>query len=183
MPVREIEWNAVATAGSPDVWRARALMERFGEVETTPFRGVFVLRVDDANAFLAEYAERYRVDPRLAECLGRVIPLTETFDFASPDAFEAEAKRIAIGFAPQLAGKSFHVRMHRRGFKGEFSSQAEEQFLDEVLLNELERLGQPGRISFDDPDAILDVETVGERGGLSLWSREDLERYPFLKLD
>jgi hypothetical protein len=27
------------------------------------------------------------------------------------------------------------------------------------------------------------VETVGTQAGLSLWTREDLKRYPFLRLD
>jgi len=55
--------------------------------------------------------------------------------------------------------------------------------LDEALLETLEHRGTPGRIDFDDPDFILDVETVGQRAGMSLWTREDLHRYPFLKLD
>ena len=84
---------------------------------------------------------------------------------------------------PQLAGKSFHVRMHRRGFKEALPSQQEERMLDDVLLEALERTGQPGRIEFEDPDLILDVETVDQRAGMSLWTREQLERYPFLNLD
>jgi hypothetical protein len=44
-------------------------------------------------------------------------------------------------------------------------------------------MGNPGRITFADPDAILALETVDCRAGLSLWSREDLQRYPFLHLD
>jgi tRNA(Ser,Leu) C12 N-acetylase TAN1 len=41
----------------------------------------------------------------------------------------------------------------------------------------------PASIDFQDPDAILAVETVGQRGGLSLWTREQLRTYPFLGLD
>jgi hypothetical protein len=40
-----------------------------------------------------------------------------------------------------------------------------------------------GRITFDDPDAILVVETVGNCAGMSLWSRDDLQRLSFLKTD
>jgi tRNA(Ser,Leu) C12 N-acetylase TAN1 len=43
--------------------------------------------------------------------------------------------------------------------------------------------GTPGSISFDDPDAIVAIESVGQRAGVSLWTREDLRRYPFLRLD
>ncbi len=79
--------------------------------------------------------------------------------------------------------KSFHVRMHRRGFKGRISSHDEERFLDKILLEELGRMGNPGHITFEDPDAILVVETVGQQAGLSCWNREDLQRYPLLRLD
>jgi tRNA(Ser,Leu) C12 N-acetylase TAN1 len=37
-------------------------------------------------------------------------------------------------------------------------------------------------VVFDDPDAILSVDTVGDRAGLALWTREELRRYPFLGL-
>ena len=84
---------------------------------------------------------------------------------------------------PELAQKSFHVRMHRRGFKGRLSSPEEERFLDDLLLTALEEVGTPGRISFDDPDATIAIETVGQRAGLSFWRRSDLERYPFLRID
>ncbi|WP_449002730.1 hypothetical protein [Myxosarcina sp. GI1(2024)] len=32
-------------------------------------------------------------------------------------------------------------------------------------------------------DAILVLETVGQKAGLSCWTREDLQRYPLLRLD
>jgi hypothetical protein len=73
--------------------------------------------------------------------------------------------------------------MHRRGFKGRLSSQHEERFLDEVLLEALDTRGKPSRITFEDPDAILALETVDSRAGVSLWTREDIQRYPFLHLD
>jgi tRNA(Ser,Leu) C12 N-acetylase TAN1 len=82
----------------------------------------------------------------------------------------------------RLKGKSFHVRMHRRGFKGKISTVEEERMLNEVILKALEDLGMPGRLNFDDPDAIVAVETLGQHAGFSLWTREDLKQYPFLRL-
>ncbi len=76
-----------------------------------------------------------------------------------------------------------HVRLYRRGFKGRLSSHDEERFLDDALLQALEAAGTPRRITFDDPDAVIDVETLGNWAGLSLWTRADLARYPFLKVD
>jgi tRNA(Ser,Leu) C12 N-acetylase TAN1 len=73
--------------------------------------------------------------------------------------------------------------MHRRGFKGKLSSMGEERFLDGYLLNVLEQSGTPARITFDDPDVVVTLETLGPRCGLSLWTREELRRYPLLHLD
>jgi tRNA(Ser,Leu) C12 N-acetylase TAN1 len=82
-----------------------------------------------------------------------------------------------------LLGKSFHVRLHRRGFKGALSTPKEERFLDDALLAVLASAGAPGRIGFDDPDAVLQIEMIDRRAGVSLWERDDLRRYPFLSVD
>jgi tRNA(Ser,Leu) C12 N-acetylase TAN1 len=59
----------------------------------------------------------------------------------------------------------------------------EERFLDDALLTELKKQGSPGRIDFEAPDMVIDIETVGHRAGISRWSREDLRRLPFLCID
>jgi adenylyl- and sulfurtransferase ThiI len=141
------------------------------------------MRVDDPKRLLEALAERAAREPDAIALLGRVVPIRSTFPFQSPEEFEARARNAALAFLPELVGKGFHVRMHRHGFKGRLSSQAEERLLGTVLLEAQEKAGIPGRITFEDPDAILAVETVGNQAGLSLWTREDLRRYPFLRLD
>ena len=74
------------------------------------------------------------------------------------------------------------MRMHRHGFKARLSSHEEERLLAELVLERLQEGGSSARISFHDPDFLLEVVTVGQRAGLSLWSREDGKRYPFLPL-
>jgi hypothetical protein len=59
----------------------------------------------------------------------------------------------------------------------------EEHFLDRILLEALEKAGTPGRITFENPEAIAIVETLGQWAGLACWKREDLERYPWMRLD
>lgn len=177
------EWNIVATTQPREFLRAKQLLQRFGEVATTDYYNVLVMEVPDAMAFLEELTERAEADPRLRQCIARVGPMTSTFDFGDPSHFEAKAREVALAFAPKLEGKSFHVRITRRGFKHELSSQTEEQFLDHVLLEALEERGAPGRITFDDPDAILELEIVDGRAGMALWTREDLQKHPLLKVD
>ncbi len=177
------EWNVVVSVHEDNYRRAREVLQALGQMKDTDFYNVLVMRVEDREAFLERFAEMLKAAPGFLGIVSRVMPATEVFQFQTPEAFEAKAKEIVLSWVPRLAGKSFHVRMHRRGFKEKMSSQTEERFLDEILLHALEQAGTLGRIDFDDPDIIIDVETVGQRAGLSLWTRAELERYPFLKLD
>jgi tRNA(Ser,Leu) C12 N-acetylase TAN1 len=163
--------------------RALRLLREFDSVSPSGFLDVLVMRVDDPNRLLEALAERAAREPDALAVLGRVVPVRSTFTFQSPEEFEVRARDAALAFLPELAGKGFHVRMHRHGFKGRLSSQAEERLLGTVLLEALEKAGTPGHVTFEDPDVILAVETLGNRAGLSLWTREDLRRYPFLRLD
>ncbi len=70
--------------------------------------------------------------------------------------------------------------MHRRGFKGTLHSHREEQLLGGYLMDELEARAMPATIRFEDPDAVIAVDTVDQRAGMSLWTREQLRRFPFL---
>lgn len=176
------DWNVVVSVHEQGYKRARALLEPLGEVEATDFYNVLVMTVDDTRAFLDRLGKLVEVVPDVLDVISRAVPAVRTFTFQGAEEFEARAQEVALEWAPQLAGKSFHVRMYRRGFKGRLSSPEEERFLDEALLGALEEAGAPGRITFVDPDAVIDVETVGNRAGLSLWTREDLARYPFLKV-
>ena len=63
------------------------------------------------------------------------------------------------------------------------SSLEEEKRLDEFLLELTKEGGNPGHITFEDPDVLIAVETVAHRAGLSLWTHEDLQRYPFVRVE
>lgn len=177
------DWNVVASVRGYEFRSAVRLLEQWGPVERTDYYNVVVLRVEDVAKFADELWQRIDAEPGILNTIARVVPSTDTFAFQSREDFENKAREIVLRWLPKFAGKSFHVRMHRRGFRKKLSSQEEEQFLDAALLQELERRGTPGRIEFDNPDLIAAVETVGGRAGLSLWTREDLERYLFLGLN
>ena len=177
------EWNVIATAHENGFRRCRELLQRFGPVAGTRYFNVLVLLADDILLMLETLRLQAAAHPETFSALSRVIPVTQRFNFQSPENFEDGARRIAGRLAPQLAGKGFHVRMHRRGFKGRLSSPEVERLLDDVIQAQLEKAGTPGRINFDRPDAIMAVETLGTEGGLSLWTRAELDAYPFLGLD
>lgn len=177
------DWNTVVTVQDGGYDEARRLLERFGRVDRTDYFNVLLMQVGDYQQLLDHLREEAERDPQSVAPLARVMPVILSFDFQSPAEFEEKARQAVTAWIPTLAGKSFHIRMHRRGFKGKLSTVEEEKFLDGYLLEALEMAGNKGRIDFSDPDAIVAVETVGSRAGLSLWTREDLKRYPLLHLD
>ncbi len=177
------DWNVVISLQERAFTRAFQLLGPLGVVSRTDFFNVLVMRVDDVRQFLEALRQRFVEDPEVRTILARVVPVTQTFSFQNVEEFEQQAQEVALRFVPALAGKSFHVRMHRRGFKGRLSSKEEEKRLAEALLEALEKAGTPGRIRFEEPEAILVVETVGGQAGMALWTQEDLRRYPFLRLD
>jgi tRNA(Ser,Leu) C12 N-acetylase TAN1 len=124
-----------------------------------------------------------REDATIPNSVSRIVPLTYKFRFKSPEEFEEKVRLLVDGWLAELKGKSFHVRMHRRGFKGRLSSQLEEQCLDHHLLERLAQEGAQGRLDFDDPDVIIAVETLGQTAGLSLWAREQRQSFELLDLD
>jgi tRNA(Ser,Leu) C12 N-acetylase TAN1 len=177
------EWNAVINVNEHSFKRAFALLREFGFVKKTEFFNVLLMQAYDVSEMLETLKERSAKDPHYLSCLSRLIPISRSFTFQSPEEFESKAGDIVHNWVSELAEKGFHVRMRRRGFKGKLSSVTEEHFLDDVLLDAMKKNGRPGHITFDNPDFIIAVETVGQWAGLSLWKREDLERYPFVRLD
>lgn len=179
------DWNVVITTktGPEAFHKVRKQLAVFGHLERTDYWNVLVLRVDNVHEFVESVHELATDDQSFASAISRVMPVTETFNFQSPEEFEENACRIASHWLPRLRQASFHVRMHRRGFKGRLSSQHEERFLDHFIVDALRNEQSDARIDFDDPDYILAVESVGQRAGMSLWNRDHLQRYRLLKLD
>ncbi len=177
------DWNVVITTYESGYNQARRFLDQFGPVSKTDFFNILVMRTADHQRFLEELGGKVEMDAEGTAALARVLPVMETFSFQTPVEFDARARQAVCTWLPALANKGFHLRMHRRGFKGKLSSMDEERFLDTYLLEALATAGTPGHITFDDPDVIIALETIGPRAGLSAWTREERQRYPFLRLD
>lgn len=174
------DWNVIVTLSEPTFRIARNLLARWGRLRRTEYHNVAVMAVTDAAAFLQEFTAAVDEEPGILNAMSHVVPFEHVFTFKNAPEFEAKSRDVALSYAPQLAGKSFHVRLRRRGLKGVISTPGEERFLDDALLEALAVAGNPGSIRFDDPDYVLLIETVGGDGGMALWTGEDLKRYPFL---
>ena len=175
------DWNVVITVSDSEGFRkARREFRRFGEVESTAYHNVLVLRVPNVPKFIELFSSTSAADKGLLNCVSRIAPAGQAFDFLGPEEFRTEARNIVLSWSALLCGRSFHVRMHRRGLKSELPSPGVEQFLSDAILASTKERGRPGQIDFADPDYVVDVETVGNRACLTLWSRNDLRRFPFL---
>lgn len=177
-----IDWNIAIDVKQHSFSPAYLLFEKMGKVYQSDFEDVLLMRVDSIPDFLETLHQRLLNDPDLLNLVSRIVPVTANFTFQSATEFETKAKEQVLQWLPNLAGKSFYVDMHRRGLKGQISSDYEEDFLDLMILEGLENIGSPGQIDFADPDVLIVVETISHQAGLSCWAREDLKKYPWLKL-
>jgi tRNA(Ser,Leu) C12 N-acetylase TAN1 len=177
------EWNAVITVHEGGFAPACRLLEPFGPVRKTEFFNTLVMRSADPFQLLADLHGQLAAKPAIAVWISRFMPVQRRFAFQSVAEFELRSREAVLECLPRLAHARFHLRMHRRGFKGKISSAEEERFLDEFLLHRLAEAGTPGTVAFDDPDAIIALETVGTQAGLSLFTRDELKRFQLLHLD
>ncbi|HEY3309509.1 MAG TPA: THUMP domain-containing protein [Desulfuromonadaceae bacterium] len=178
-----LNWNVVVTVYEGGYNQAKRFLEQFGPVTRTDFFNLLVMRTADHQQFLEEFHSKAGRNLEDASSVARVMPVIETFTFQTPEEFDTKAQQAVCTWLPTLANKGFHLRMHRRGFKGKLSSMDEERFLDDYLLQALKTAGTPGHITFENPDVIIALETIGTRAGLSAWTRAELKRFPFLHLD
>lgn len=175
------DWNVVVSLrGTGSFKAARRYLKSVARVDTTDYYNVLALKADDLELFLEAVKRDVALNPELGPALARVVPVSRTFVFQNPAEFEAQARQTAATFAPQLAGTAFYVRMHRRGFRGTLVSPEQERALDRLLAGYLAAVGTPGTVRFDDPDAVLVIETLGQWAGFGLITRALRERYPFV---
>jgi tRNA(Ser,Leu) C12 N-acetylase TAN1 len=176
-------WNAVISVYQDGFRRAIRELRKLGPVERSPYHNVLVMTARDPADLLETIERRCEADPALCDAISRVAPAMRTFEFHSAAEFLAEARKAVIGWLPELAGRSFHIRLHRRGLKHDLNSADAERELGGILIDALKAAGTPGSLSFSDPDAVIAIDTLGERAGVGLWTRQDLARHRLLRPD
>lgn len=177
------EWNVIITVFQDGFRRAVRALQKFGEVEHGYYHNVLGMKVDDPMALLQAIEQQTALEPALFDSISRVAPAMQTFEFHSAEEFREKARAAVLKWVPDLAGRSFHVRLHRRGFKHELESPAAEKSLAEALLDALAEQGSSASISFSDPDVIISIDTIDHRAGLAAFTREDLAHHPLLRPD
>jgi tRNA(Ser,Leu) C12 N-acetylase TAN1 len=152
-----------------------------GEFRPTEFHGVILGRVDDPHAFLEAVRERRERQLIAFQDLGRAVPVDRTFTFHLEE-FLDQAREAIRPWLDELAGQRFYVRLERRGLKGRIVSPEAERALDGFVLEELGKAGKTAEVGFEHPDAVVVIETIGDRAGVGLLTREMLERYDFVRV-
>ena len=178
-----MQWNVVVSLKGHGIKTVTKYFSEYGKVQLTDYYNVMVMQVEDVGHFMETVREHFTLHHQVFDYVGRIVPVTQCILFQSPDEFEQKAMEVVYQWVDNLAGKRFFIRIHRRGFRGRLSSQKEEHFLDDFIVEQLEKESiAPATIDFINPDWIIAIETVGQQAGLSLWSSQQLERYLFLNL-
>jgi tRNA(Ser,Leu) C12 N-acetylase TAN1 len=153
---------------------------RFARVDRTGFYNVFVVGADEPKDLLRRLEVLAQEDPSIAKAIAHVSPAEQSFDFTTPEQFRATARQAVLTLAPRVGGKTFHVRIHRRGWKGVLTSTDEERSLAEAVIESTQQEGAPAHVSFEDPDPVILIDIVGTRAGVAFWSRTDRREHPLL---
>ncbi len=177
-----MEWNVLATALIRKERYLLRFLRAYGEFKGSGFRDVIIGRVDKVEVFLDALECMRREHPGRLWHLSQIVPVEKTFQFGLSD-FREKLREAVIPYAEQLEdGCKFYVRVKRRGHKGELSSLVIETEISALLLDAIERAGKHAQVRFEDPDKFIIVETLGNRAGVGLITREMRGRYPFIKV-
>jgi tRNA(Ser,Leu) C12 N-acetylase TAN1 len=179
--VRDLDWNLIVTAQEGMAQDLRRALRPVVALRGSGFRNVFAARVDDPDAALVAAGALLERQPFVALWLARMLPIARTFtvDLARLDA------QLTDEVAPlldRLAGRTFFVRVERRGHRGAVHAHATEQTLGTSIFTALERRGDEPRVRFTDPDVVVAVELLGDVGGLALVTRDQRRRFPFVRV-
>jgi len=140
------------------------------------------MRVENPTALLEAIERKTEENTALYDAISRVAPAMYTVEFHSVEELREILKPILLDWLPQLAGSSLHVRLHRRGDGHNLRTHTGRSF-DDLVLGATVAAGAPCKISFADPDVVIAIDTVDDRAGVALWTREDLVPHRLLRPD
>lgn len=177
------DWNVVVCVYQEGFRRVLRTLHDFGAAERSPYYNVLVMRAEDPRAALAEIERRTEESPALYDLISRVAPAMRCFDFVTADEFVSDPIATLREWSPRLAGRTFHVRLHRRGAKDDLGTQDIEHLFNDAVIDATAKAGNPGKVSFTEPDAVIAIDTIDQRAGLGFWTRDDLARHRLLRPD
>ncbi len=175
------KWNVLVTAQKRQERYLLRLLKNFGEFKGSGYRDVVIGNVADTFAFLDALEVIRRETPEKLRSLGQIVPLEENFKFDVAD-FMEKAKEAICPYITQVENCKFFVRVVRRGHKGEISGMETEKELDGFILATLEDNEKRATVSIEEFEKMIVIETIENRAGVSLITREMKEKYPLVKV-
>jgi len=164
-------WNVLATSIEGRRDALLIALRRLGRFRPGGYRNVITGTVEEVPAFL----------DAVRTALARLIPVELTLRFDPPGLTEPVLAAVAP-LLDRLAGKSFFVRLERRGLKGRVHSPTVEREIGDGIWKALAAGGYSPRVDFADPDVVLVIETLGDQAGLALADRALRTTYPFVRI-
>lgn len=180
--LRTPPWNVVVTARSGQQRRLRRRVAHLLRLRRSAYPNVLTGLHEDPPAFLASLDTLLAEKPRLRTSISRLMTVEKTFSVDAPG-FPRQLAVEIEPFLPRIAGRSFHVRLERRGHKGRIHSKDCEVSLGGHIYDRSASQGFRPVVTFDDPDVIVVVEIIDDRAGIRLLTREDRTRFPLLRTD
>jgi tRNA(Ser,Leu) C12 N-acetylase TAN1 len=177
------DWNVIVTIYREGLQRALRALQDIGPTDSSPYHNVLVMKVDEPLKVLDTVERLTDARPALYDAIARVAPAMRSFQFQSTDAFEAAVNSTVLEWLPMLAGRSFHVRLHRRGPNLDLRTPDAERLFDDAIIAATARAGTPACISFTEPDVVVVIDTIENRAGIAIWTKDDLARHRLLRPD
>lgn len=175
-------FNLVVTTASGGRYRHLLHeLSEYGEFRKTEFHGVILGEVENVPAFLEMVRERRERQLIALADMGRAVPIDRVFTFHLEE-FPAKVREALLPYIDDLSQKRFYVRLERRGLKGQIVSPDMEREFDGFILQNLAMKGKEAMIDFEHPDSVVVVETIGDRCGVGLLTREMMDRYDFIRV-
>lgn len=174
-------WNILATSLEGQRDALRVALRRLGSFWGAGYRNVLVGSVEDPLGFLEKVRARLQTDELLETSLTKIVPVERIAVFEGPRLAETLTEML-VPRADQIAGRSFYVRVERRGLRGIVHTPTVERLVGEALMSAAANLGSPARVTFEDADVVVAAETVGETVGVGFLARELRESFPFVRV-
>ena len=175
-------WNILVTSLEGQREALLSVLRTFARFRRGGFPNVLVATVDDPWTFLGVVRDAYERGPVLGSALGKVIPIERTLRLSDPSLFVDEVVTLLEPLAKRLAGRTFFVRVFRRGFRGVIDSTRAEGEIGARLVALLETAGDRPMVRFRDPDMIVAIESLRDEVGVALLDRELRATFPFVRV-
>jgi tRNA(Ser,Leu) C12 N-acetylase TAN1 len=179
---QDARWNVLVTAQEGAARDLKRIVNHYGSFRWSHYRNVLLGHVADPQEFFRTFAADLERKPFVNHWLGKVVPIATTFPVRA-ETFLQDVEAHLVPLLDQLKGKSFHIRVERRGHKGQLHTHELEQRLGEYVWQVLERQQAQPTVSFKNPDIVVAVEIAGATAGIGLVPHRLQEDFPFVKVD